>query len=64
MREALAKGRLVKESLSTEEMVMVYWMIEFATLQESVKKEYLDGVIDPKGQVLSRNYLLDRIKMI
>lgn len=64
MREALAKGRLVKESLSTEEMVMVYWMIEFASLQEGVRKEYLDGVMDPKGQVLSRNYLLDRIKMI
>lgn len=64
MRETLAKGKLIKESLSTEEMIMVYWMIEFATLQDSVKKEYIDGVIDPKSQVLSRNYLLDRIKLI
>ena len=54
----------MKESLSTDEMVMIYWMIEFATLQDTVKKEYLDGVIDPKSQVFSRNYLLDRIKLI
>lgn len=60
----MAKGKLIKENLSTEEIIMIYWMIEFTTLQDNVKKEYLDGVIDPKSQVFSRNYLIDRIKLI
>lgn len=55
---------MLKESLSTEEMVMIFWMIEFASLQQNVKKEYLDGVIDPKNQVLSKSYLIDRIKAL
>jgi hypothetical protein len=64
MKEVLTKGKFVKDSLSTEEMVMIYWMIEYASLQQNVKKEYLDGVIDPKNQVLSKSYLMDRIKAI
>jgi len=38
IKEALTRGKIVKDNLSTEEMVMVYWMIEFATLQQNVKK--------------------------
>jgi hypothetical protein len=45
-------------------MIMIYWMIEFANMQQNVKKEYLDGVIDPKSQVLSKSYLIDRIKAL
>lgn len=64
IKETLTKGKLVKENLSMEEMLMIYWMIEYSTLQQNVKKEYLDGVIDPKNQVLSKNYLMDRIKAL
>ena len=38
IKEALTRGKIVKDNLSTEDMVMVYWMIEFATLQQNVKK--------------------------
>jgi hypothetical protein len=27
VREALTKGKLVKDNLSTDEMIMIYWMI-------------------------------------
>jgi hypothetical protein len=38
IKEALKRGKIAKDNLSTEDMVMVYWMIEFANLQQNVKK--------------------------
>lgn len=45
IRETLVKGTIIKEGLSTEEMIMIYWMVEFNSLSKDVKKEYLDAVI-------------------
>lgn len=50
------------QNLSNDELIMAYWMVEYSVLNKSVKKEYLDGVIDPKNITLSRDYLIQRIK--
>jgi len=38
MREVLTRGNFLKDCLSTEEMVLVYWMIEFSSIDKDVKK--------------------------
>ena len=50
MKETLVKGDIVRENTSKEELTMVYWMIEFINLKKDIKKEYLEAVIEPKGE--------------
>jgi len=64
MKESLTKGKLLKDTLSSDEIIMIYWMIEFIGLDKNAKKDYLDGVIDPKNKELTRNYLQERIRSL
>jgi hypothetical protein len=41
MREVLQGGGFVKEGISEEESLMVFWMLEFCNLGTEAKKEYL-----------------------
>lgn len=61
MKEGLLKGKLMKQQINSDEMVMIYWMLEFISLSKDMKKEELDAVIDPKSINISKGYLADRI---
>lgn len=56
------KNYLSSKELNQEELICVYWMVEYVQLRKDVKKEYLDEVIDPKQILLSKQYIEDRIK--
>jgi len=37
----LTRSNFLKDCLNAEEMILIYWMIEFSGLDKDVKKEYL-----------------------
>jgi hypothetical protein len=54
MKETLKKGEIMKDMGNSEEIKMVFWMLEFVNLTENPKKEYLDQVIECKTESFAK----------
>lgn len=45
-------------------MTLVYWMLEWIQMKNTVTKEYLEGVIEPKESFMNATYLQDRVRLL
>lgn len=43
-------GFLKREAINEKEVVMWHWMVEFVMMPKEIKRDYLEGVIEPKNK--------------